>query len=67
MQQRVKTPVRAAQALAYVYFVSKVGSHVTGVARVNDPKTVELYRTDPAWSEVSRDSYRSARFLLTGC
>ena len=63
MQQRA----RAALALDYVYFVRRVGNHVAGVARVNDPRTVEEYRKDTAWAEVSRGEYLQARSVLEMC
>lgn len=65
MQQRART--RAAQALAYVYFVRKGVKQVTGVARVDDPKTVAEYRNDPMWKQVTREEYLSARASIAFC
>lgn len=63
MQQRVSV----ANAPECVYFVRKAGKLVTGVAKPSDFKTVAEYRADPAWREVTRSEYLTARAAIALC
>ena len=62
MQQR-----RVREAPEPVYFVRKHGKTVTGVAKPSDARTVAEYRADPAWVEVKRDEYLTARSIIALC